>query len=184
MVEQVTAERLNEYEPYLRMLARVQLKQNYQAKLGASDLVQQTLLKAIQAVDQFRGTTELELRAWLRQILAHELAHLHRDMHRGKRDVRRELAIQQVLDQSSVRLDQWLAGKSATPSRQVASREQLLRLSRCIEALPEGQREAVRMRYLEGLGVSEIAAALDKSASSVAGLIHRGLKSLRAEIEL
>lgn len=179
MIERITADQLNDYEPYLRMLAKVQLRQNYQAKIGASDLVQQTLLKAVQAIDQFRGESEPELRGWLRQILARELGHLHRDMHRDKRDVRREQAIQQAIDQSSLRIDQWLADKDDSPSRQFSARERLVLLASSIEGLPDGQREAIRMRYLEGLGVTEIAEQLDKSVSAVAGLLHRGLRALR-----
>ncbi len=176
-------EQLGQYEAYLQMLARIQLRQEYQAKLGASDLVQQTLLKAVQAIDQFRGGTEAEFRGWLRQILAHEIAHLHRDLHRDKRDIRREQAIQQRLDQSSIRLEQWLVADTASPSRQIDTRERLLILSRCLEDLPEAQREAVRMRYLEDLSVQEIAERLDKSVPSVAGLLHRGLAALREAMQ-
>ena len=46
------------YEPYLRMLSRSKMRRAYQAKLGASDLVQQAMVQAIQAFDQFRGETD------------------------------------------------------------------------------------------------------------------------------
>src|SRR5947208_2205756 len=41
---------------------------------SASDLVQSALLKAIEALPQFRGQTDLEFAAWLRRILANKLA--------------------------------------------------------------------------------------------------------------
>ena len=68
-------ELLRRFEPWLRLLARVQLESRFAAKFDASDVVQQTLLEAIKAFPQFRGSTEAELTAWLRQILAHAMAH-------------------------------------------------------------------------------------------------------------
>lgn len=170
------------YEPYLRMLARVHMRRAYQAKIDASDIVQQSLMQAVQGLDGFRGETEAELRAWLRQILARNIVHLDRDMHREKRDVRRERSIEDRLTQSSSRLEGWLAAGGPSPSQNVAVGEHILRLSSAIEALPEAQREAVRLHYLEGLKLSECAGRMNKTTGALAGLLHRAIKTLRAEI--
>ena len=69
------AERLARYRPWLVLLARLQLSRRLGAKLDASDAAQQALLEACRTFPQFRGTTEAELTAWLRAILAHVLAH-------------------------------------------------------------------------------------------------------------
>ena len=171
-----------DYEPYLRMLARTQMRRAYQAKIGASDIVQQAMLQAVQAFDGFRGSTEAELRGWLRQILANHLCHLDRDLHRDKRDVRRERSMEQKLAESSLRLEGLLAGQGPTPSQQVAVGEYVVKVAQAIEALPDVQREAVRLHYLEGLKLSEVATRLDKSTGAVAGLLHRGMKSLRTQL--
>src|SRR5262249_58198525 len=68
------AERLARYRPWLVLLARLQLSRRLGAKLDASDAAQQALLEACRTFPQFRGTTEAELTAWLRAILAHVLA--------------------------------------------------------------------------------------------------------------
>ena len=51
-------------------------------QLDPSDIVQQTLLKAHEKFDQFRGSTEHELRGWLRAILARNLVDAARGHHR------------------------------------------------------------------------------------------------------
>ncbi|MFK8112298.1 MAG: sigma-70 family RNA polymerase sigma factor [Rubripirellula sp.] len=171
------------YEPYLRMLARTQMRKAYQAKIGASDMVQQAMLQAVQGLEGFRGTTEAEFRGWLRRILAHHLCHLDRDMHRDKRDVRREQSMEQRLAQSSMRLEGLLAGDGPTPSQNVAFGENVLKVADAVERLPDSQREAIRLHYLEGMKLSEVAEKLEKSSGAIAGLLHRGMKTLRTQLD-
>ena len=170
------------YEPYLRMLARTQARKAYQAKMGASDIVQQTMLQAVQGLDGFRGETEAEFRGWLRQILARHLCHLDRDLHRDKRDIRREQSMEQKLAQSSMRLEGLLAGDGPTPSQNAAFGENVVKVADAIDRLPESQREAIRLHYLEGMKLAEVAAELDKTSGAVAGLLHRGMKTLRDQL--
>src|SRR5437660_9077295 len=69
---------LESYRNYLRMLARTGIDAALRGKADPSDLVQETLIKAHRHFDQFGGRTEAELAAWLRQILARNLADLVR----------------------------------------------------------------------------------------------------------
>ena len=69
-----TSDALDKYRPYLLMLARLQFDEKLQAKLDASDIVQQTLLEAHQAIGDFRGQSDGEKAAWLRRILARNFA--------------------------------------------------------------------------------------------------------------
>lgn len=169
------------YEPYLRMLARSHMRAAYRAKLGASDIVQQAMLNAVGSIDQFRGATEPELRAWLRQILVRQICHLDRDLHRDKRDVRREQSMEQKLAQSSMRLEGLLAADQATPSQVAVVGENVTALVTAIDRLPDGQRQAIELHYLEGLKLAEVAETLGKTTGAVAGLLHRGMKQLRAQ---
>ncbi len=173
---------LESYRSYLRVLARAQLGPKLRAKVDASDVVQETLLNAHRAIDQFRGESPAQLAAWLRKILARHLIHLARDFGRDKRNVGRERSLEASIEQSSVRLERWLAADQSSPSERVARNEQLLRLAEAVESLPDGQREALELHYLEGLSVREVAQEMDRAPSSIGGLIQRGLKSLKEKL--
>src|SRR5262245_34401865 len=128
---------LQRFEPWLRLLARVQLDRRFQGKFDASDLVQQTMLQACQALPQFRGQTEAELAAWLRQILAHVLSHEMRRYHgTQQRDLAREVSLEQELADSSQRLGAMLAAPISSPSQQAVRHEQELQLAEVLARLP------------------------------------------------
>lgn len=145
-------------------------------------MVQQVMLQAVQGLDGFRGGTEAEFRGWLRQILARHLCHLDRDMHRDKRDVRREQSMEQKLAQSSLRLEGLLAGGGPTPSQNAMISENVLQLAAAVERLPDSQRDAIRLHYLEGMKLNEVAERLQKTTGAIAGLLHRGMKTLREQL--
>jgi RNA polymerase sigma-70 factor (ECF subfamily) len=147
-----------------------------------SDLVQQTFLQAHQAREDFRGRTEAELAAWLRRILARNLAHAARDFGRERRDVGRERSLEAELDNSSARLEGWLAAEQSSPSARADRNEQAARLADALAELPEAQREAVVRHYWLARSVAEIGADLGRSPSAVAGLLKRGLQQLRAQL--
>ena len=170
------------FRSYLQVLARMQLDQRLQPKLDASDIVQQTLLQAHQGLANFRGQHAAQMAAWLRQILARNIAHAARDYRRDRRNINRERSLQQALDDSSQRLAAWLVAAEPAPSQAARRNEQLLQLCDAVESLPEAQREAVRLHYLEGRKLAEIAARLDRSESAIGGLLKRGLRALRTEI--
>lgn len=173
---------LEPFRDYLRLMARLQLDPRLRGKVDPSDLVQQTFLKAYEAREQFRGSTTAERAAWLRQILARTMANAVRDYGRARRDVALERSLQHALNESSSRLEQWLAGGSATPAELAQRNEQALRLARALEELPEDQREALLLKHCEGWTVAAIAEHLGRSRASVASLLRRGLKALRERL--
>lgn len=173
---------LEQFRDYLGLLARAHLCPLLRGKADGSDVVQQTLLEAHRHLDQFRGTTSGEQAAWLRQILARQLANLARDQQRERRDVRRECSLEQAVEQSSARLEAWLVAEQSSPSERAERNEQLFALASALTILPEAQREAVEMRYLQNLSLNEIAARMGRTPGAVAGLLHRGLEALRQQL--
>jgi RNA polymerase sigma-70 factor (ECF subfamily) len=172
---------LERYRPYLLLLARLRLDPRLRGKLGASDLVQQTLLEAHQGRGQFRGG-EREEAAWLRQILARNLANAVRDLLRDKRDVRREQSLEAAVEESSRRLEGWLAAEQSSPGERAERHEQGVRLAAALARLPEAQREALTLHHLEGRPLDEVARLVGRSREAVAGLIKRGLRELRERL--
>jgi RNA polymerase sigma-70 factor (ECF subfamily) len=170
---------VQQYQSYLYLLARSHIGTRHQAKIDPSDIVQQTLLDAHQKQAQFRGGNEAEWMAWLKQILANNLADAVRGLARAKRDVSRERSLDEQVGDSFTRVDGWLAAAQPSPSQQAVRSEELLRLANVLTSLPEAQREAIVLHHLQGLPLADVAAQLNKTPAAVAGLLHRGLKRLR-----
>jgi RNA polymerase sigma-70 factor (ECF subfamily) len=170
---------LERFRQYLLLLARHQLGRQTPGRPEASDVVQQTLLEAHRKREQFRGTTDAERAAWLRQMLAFNLTDALRHVGRAKRDAARERSLEQELEQSSIRLGSWLAAGQGSPSEHAVRHEEAVRVAGALAHLPEANREAVVLRYYEGLSLDEISARLGRTPAAVAGLLKRGLKQLR-----
>lgn len=167
-------------QPLLRLqVRRLQLDARLRRRFDSSDLVQETLTRAVSRLNQFRGTSEGELIRWLQRILRTVALNAVEQARAQTRDYEREGSIQEVMADSSARIESFLAATTPTPVEEVARVELLLRLAGAIERLPEDQRDAVGLRYLHGYRVDEIAGLMQKTEKAVAGLLLRGRDALR-----
>jgi len=178
---QVGGRPLEAYHEYLCLLARIQLDSRLRGKLDPSDVVQETLLKAHRAIEAqtFRWQSDAAMAAWLRTILANTMTDAARKFAAGARDVYRERSLEGSLEESSARLEAWLADDQPSPDERLLRQERLLRLAAALARLPDDQRTALEMLHLQGHCVDEIAKQMDRSATAVAGLLRRGMKKLR-----
>lgn len=170
---------LEDYRDYLRQLARLEVGPRLQAKLDASDVVQQAILHACENRAQFRGQTEAEWLAWLRAILANALAAAARRFGALSRDLARERPLEEALAQSSSRLEALLAADHTSPSGRAVRHEELLRLTGALGQLPEDNRRVVELHHLKGVPIADIAREMGRTPPAVVGLLYRGLKRLR-----
>jgi RNA polymerase sigma-70 factor (ECF subfamily) len=173
---------IDQYRHYLVMLAERQLDPRLRGKIDASDVVQQTMLEAYRGSEQLRAQSEPEMVGWLRKILAHNLSDAVRCFRREKRDVAREQSFNAALDQSSARLEAWIASEQSTPSQKVVRREETLQLADALAQLPDSQREALILKNWHDWSVAEIARHMERTPEAVAGLLKRGLANLRQQL--
>jgi RNA polymerase sigma-70 factor, ECF subfamily len=169
---------LENYRSYMRILAQRQIGGPLARRVDASDVVQQSFLEAQRDFQRFLGVTEPELVSWLTRILDHNLAETIRNHAlTAKRAVGREQPLGRAADATIA----WheLSAAHSSPSQRAMKGEEAIRLARALETLPSDQREAVRLRHLEGWSLEQIAEHLDKSLAAAAGLIKRGVQNLR-----
>jgi RNA polymerase sigma-70 factor (ECF subfamily) len=169
---------LEQFRAYLHLLARLQLDPRLVGKVDLSGVVQQTLLEAHQAWEQLAGMSEAQQAAWLRKALAHNLADEARKLSTAIRDVSRERSLEGAVEESSARLEVWLASEESSPSVRAERNEQLLRLAEALTQLPEDQRIAVELHHLKGLPLEEVATALQRSKGAAAKVLYRALDKL------
>lgn len=167
---------------YLLVLARLRLPAWLRTKVEASDVVQLTLLRAHAHADQLRADSCDGRRAWLRQVLANVIHDQVRRFSADARDVGREEFIRRGLDESSARLEAYLAADQSSPSERANRLDELLNLTAAIARLPSDQKTAVELKHLEGWAVDRIAAEMGRSADAVGGLLRRGMAALRADL--
>lgn len=171
-----------QYSHYLNLLARLNLGRKIRTKVSHSDVVQETFLQADKNLANFRGTTEKELMAWLRKILATQIAQHVRRYDSQKRDVDLEQTVADQLDRSSEHFTAWLADSASSPSMRAARRERESLLADCLAQMKPAHREVIILHSLEDLSFEEVGARMDRSTDAVKKLWVRALTKLRAAL--
>jgi RNA polymerase sigma-70 factor, ECF subfamily len=171
------------YRNYLRLLARTWIDTAIKAKADGSDMVQETMMAAHASFDQFRGGTEQELVAWLRQILARNVAMLSRRYRAERRQAKREVSLDALLHSSSATLDSFVADEASSPSHAYQQRERAVVLADALAELSSDHREVIVLRSFQELEWDEVAEKMGRSRNAVRVLWARALKQLRNHIQ-
>jgi RNA polymerase sigma-70 factor (ECF subfamily) len=166
---------------YLELIADAEIGDDLRAKMGVSDLVQETYLEAQKNISHFRGNSRDELLAWLRQILLHRLSQFYR---RFRRAQKRRLDRERQWSQSSLNFLNLLFDSDQTsPSGHALRAEKVELVRRAIARLPTASRKVVLLRYRDRLKFSEIATKLGRSPDAVRMLWHRAIARMADELE-
>ncbi|MCA9216729.1 MAG: sigma-70 family RNA polymerase sigma factor [Planctomycetales bacterium] len=171
-------ELLTTYRNYLRVTAQIWLPDQLPARIDASDLVQETLLKAHERFGQFRGRSEAELTVWLRKILSRCLVDFVRHHQSAGRNVAREVPVQGELNSGDA-LGALVIASATSPSAQAERRELSVLLADELAQMPEHYREVILLRSIKERQWNEIAERMSREIGTVRALWVRALNELR-----
>lgn len=153
------------YLPILRSWARGRLPQSARDLAETDDMVQVTLMRALNAIEQFNPRHEGAFLAYLRRILLNNI----------RAEIRRVAHLPHRADA----LDPELAGEQLSIIDAIAGEQLMERYEDALGQLPESQREAVMLRVEFGFSYPEIASALAIPTANAARMaVCRGLEKL------
>ena|SRR6266404_1457165 len=165
----------------LRMV-ETRLDPRLQARLDASDVVQDAYVEVVERLPEYLRDPKLPLFLWLRLVVGERLLRLHRH-HLGTqmRDAGREIALYRgpLPPASSAALAAQLLGKHTSPSQAAIRAERSLRLQEALNTLDPVDREVLALRHFEELTTAESAQVLGIAESAAAKRYFRALKRLK-----
>ncbi|MCA9200818.1 MAG: sigma-70 family RNA polymerase sigma factor [Planctomycetales bacterium] len=179
---------LIQYQNYLRLMATLNLERQFQGKFSASDVVQATCIRVQNGIRDFAGSNERELMAWLRKILASQIASEIRRYTTQARDIQLERRLATQVDQSSAMLGGFVAGEvvaaeQETPSQTASRRERAVILANALQALPDEYRQVIVLRHLQGMSFTDVAKQMQRSLDSVKSTWRRAIARLKQELD-
>jgi RNA polymerase sigma-70 factor (ECF subfamily) len=164
---------------HLLQLADHELPGELRAKVGPSDLVQETAVDAHRDFGQFNGTTAEECFAWLREILRHNVIDAVRHYRESlKRSIDRE---ERIGDRPATDRKPFVERRHS-PDGSAIRREEAATLHDVLSRLPADYRRVLHMRYWSGMSFAEMAPALDRSPEATRKLWYRALERLQNEL--
>lgn len=163
---------------YVGLIARAQVESWMQAKVDASDLVQQTLLEAHRGLARFQGRTEAEWLAWLKQILAHNAQDFIRQYRTDKRHAGREVPLHAPADAGSGSFFRDPPDDGDSPSQFLVQQEREIELADAIARLSADHQEVIMLRNLQRLPFDQVAARMGRSRPAVQMLWMRAVQKL------
>jgi RNA polymerase sigma-70 factor (ECF subfamily) len=166
---------------YLLHIANRNLGADIQAKIGASDVVQETFVQAQQIFDRFHGKDEHELRAWLACILGNKLTHIKRSYQQtSKREISREVLLDD--GEGASRAPTPVGANDPSPSGVAVQMEDAARLQRALSRLPDEQRQVITLRDWEGRSFEQIALQMNCTYDAARKRWARAILALQRQL--
>jgi RNA polymerase sigma-70 factor (ECF subfamily) len=166
----------------LRRMVEMRLDWRLQARVDASDVIQDAYLEIAQRLDEYLRDPRLPLFLWLRLVVGERLTTLHRQ-HLGAqmRDARREVSLYRgaLPEASSAALAAQLLGRHTSPTEAAVRAERMLRLQEALNGLDAIDREVLSLRHFEQLSRAETAQVLGIEEGAAAKRYIRALKRLK-----
>jgi len=169
------------YLPELHAFVRLRAGPVVRARESSSDIVQSVCREVLEHIDRFQFPSESAFKQWLYTTALRKILNRHDYWLAQKRDAQREVGLgadaSGSFDEGAL-LDCY--GRFSSPSRGAVRREELERIERAFERMPEEYREVITLAHLVGLSRAEIAQQMGKSEGAVRVLLHRALARMSA----
>jgi RNA polymerase sigma-70 factor (ECF subfamily) len=154
------------------------------SKLESMDLVQDVLLSALRDLGDFRYRDEGDFLRWLSRIAENRLKDNLDKLHADKRDIRREVR----LDDFGAHTEGRCFGgprpvDETTPSVIMSRKEELDELAKAMDELKPEYKEVIVLTKIEGLSYKEISHKLNRSDEAVRKLFTRAMAALTSAYE-
>jgi RNA polymerase sigma-70 factor, ECF subfamily len=176
---------LARHRPRLRRMVDMRLDRRLQARIDASDVIQEACVEVVTRLNEYFSKPSYPLFLWLRLIVGERLLKLHRH-HLGTqmRDAGLEVSIYRgaLPEASSAALAAQLLGKHTSPTQAAVRAERMIRLQEALNTLDAMDREVLSLRHFEELSLAETALSLGIEESAAAKRYIRALKRLKATL--
>ena len=176
------AEFFDKHRDKLRRMVELRMDSRLQARLDASDVLQEAFLDVARDLDAYLADPKLPPLLWLRLHVGRRLTTLHRKHLGAKmRDAGLEISLYQgaLPEAGSAALASMLLGRHTSPTQAAQRAERLIRVQEALNSLDPIDREVLALRHFEQLGRAEAAQVLGITQEAGAKRYFRALKRLK-----
>jgi RNA polymerase sigma-70 factor (ECF subfamily) len=166
-----------------RVMALITVKMTDRLKLrmGPEDVLQEVYLEALRQLPSFEDRGHGSFYAWFAVLAVNKISNLDQLARAARRDPRREVLLDQPgrkrADRSTRRME--IAADGTSPSGIVIRWEVFEGIRSALDGLSPLEREALVLRYLQGLSSAEAAGILKVGISQVYVALSRALAKVR-----
>lgn len=167
--------------PFLLQIANEELDPKLRQKIGGSDIVQQTLFEAGQAIVSFDGDSPVAFIAWVRRILLNNIANSRRHFKTEMRNINREIRLSGE-GSSAVTLAE-VAVTDLGKSDFLRKQEMIALVASAIESLTCDQQQVILYRSQQKRSFIEIGVLMNRSEDAARKLWARAIEALKMKID-
>jgi len=162
----------------IRLLALIRLRMGprLRSRMESSDILQSSMIKAFEHLDQLKGESSESLMAWLARIAENEIRDQAEFQSRQRRDMDRNIFLENEGEER-------LQAQVHSQVSQVILSDEMKRLEEILEDLNLDYREIILLRKLEELSYQEISRRLGKSADACRMLLARAMTAVALKLK-
>jgi RNA polymerase sigma-70 factor (ECF subfamily) len=150
----------------------------FRSLLAPEDILQETFAEAFRTMGSFEPEGKDAFYRWLATIADHKLLDAIRSLKTARRGGDRGPAAN-IARSSIANLVDVVAVTTRTPSRAARGHEMTAAVQVALAGLRSEHRDALTLRYLQGLPIAEVAQKMGKTESAVHKICSRALQGLR-----